>query len=166
VFAHSLEQCYRCASYKGGAAYACIDTLSRAHSALLLPSRCRPQPVVMTDASLAALTARAALLAQGGLSKCNSSRGSSGLSFAAFQGWLDRATAGGRRPFDVIIDGANVGFLNQNFEGGGLMYSQVRVLAVSLPSHHAHPRTPGLTADRRGRPRLPACRAARAPRHR
>lgn len=36
------------------------------------------------------------------------------------QGWLDR-----NGPFDVIVDGANVGMFNQNFGEGGFNFYQV-----------------------------------------
>ncbi|RYY35232.1 hypothetical protein EON62_02655 [archaeon] len=43
--------------------------------------------------------------------------------FTAYKEWL-----ASRPPFDVIVDGANVGFFNQNFAGGALMYSQIEAV--------------------------------------
>ena len=71
----------------------------------------------LSDEALGALAEQAAVLAQG-----------DGGRFAidGFRRWLSRATDGGARPFDTVIDGANIGFSNQNFAGGALMYTQVR----------------------------------------
>ncbi|GLD93459.1 hypothetical protein PINS_up002051 [Pythium insidiosum] len=43
--------------------------------------------------------------------------------WAEFTEWL---TANG--PFDIIIDAANVGFFNRNFEGGGFSYRQIQLM--------------------------------------
>ena len=43
--------------------------------------------------------------------------------FDEFKAWL--AVHG---PFDVVVDGPNVGFHNQNFAGGALMYSQINAV--------------------------------------
>lgn len=45
------------------------------------------------------------------------------------QGWLDR-----HGPFDVIVDGANVGLFNQNFGEGGFNFYQV--FGFSMESHY------------------------------
>ena len=41
------------------------------------------------------------------------------------QAWLDR-----HEPFDVIVDGANVGMFNQNFVEGGFNFYQVCVFIL------------------------------------
>ena len=43
--------------------------------------------------------------------------------FSVFKSWLGRH--GGKSGFDVIVDGPNIGFANQNFRGGALMYTQI-----------------------------------------
>ncbi|ETV85190.1 hypothetical protein H257_03015 [Aphanomyces astaci] len=43
--------------------------------------------------------------------------------WTAFKTWLDE-----HGPFDVIIDAANVGYFNQNFEGGGFSYPQIQTV--------------------------------------
>ncbi|KAF1322249.1 Polycystin cation channel, partial [Globisporangium splendens] len=40
-----------------------------------------------------------------------------------FKTWLDE-----HGPFDVVIDAANVGYFNQNYEGGGFNYKQIETL--------------------------------------
>ena len=46
------------------------------------------------------------------------------LEFAA---WLD-----GRPPFDYVIDGPNVAYYNQNFEGGAFSYRQIAAVMAHL----------------------------------
>lgn len=43
--------------------------------------------------------------------------------FDFFKDWLAK-----HGPFDVIVDAANVGFFNQNFSDGGLMYTQIEAV--------------------------------------
>ena len=71
----------------------------------------------LSDEDLAGLAGQAAVLAEG----------AAGRSLEAFRAWLKRATDDGKRPFDSVVDGANIGFTNQNFGGGALMYTQVRL---------------------------------------
>ncbi|ETW03454.1 hypothetical protein, variant 1 [Aphanomyces invadans] len=49
--------------------------------------------------------------------------------WAAFKAWLDE-----HGPFDVIIDAANVGYFNQNFEGGGFNYGQIQTVVQAYQS--------------------------------
>lgn len=70
----------------------------------------------LSDEALGALAEQAAVLAQGDGGR---------FAIEGFRRWLARATDGGARPFDTVIDGANIGFSNQNFAGGALMYTQV-----------------------------------------
>merc|ERR1719499_2745644 len=44
--------------------------------------------------------------------------------FRTFQRWLQTEAA-----YEVIIDGANVGFNNQNFAGGHFQYKQIEMVA-------------------------------------
>lgn len=43
--------------------------------------------------------------------------------FSTYKAWLAE-----NGPFDVIVDGANVAFCNQNFDGGAFMYSQIEAV--------------------------------------
>jgi len=47
--------------------------------------------------------------------------------FSAFSSWLAAQEAAGG-PYEVLIDGPNVGFYGQNFDKGALMYSQVEAI--------------------------------------
>jgi len=49
----------------------------------------------------------------------------------AFASWL-----GERRPFDFIIDGPNVAYHNQNYEGGGFRYGQIQLVIEALRRAH------------------------------
>jgi len=49
--------------------------------------------------------------------------------FRSFQKWLQSQV-----PFDIVIDGANVGFNNQNREGGHFQYPQIDTLVQQLRS--------------------------------
>mmetsp|Transcript_8934 Transcript_8934/g.27746 ORF Transcript_8934/g.27746 Transcript_8934/m.27746 type:complete len:452 (-) Transcript_8934:90-1445(-) len=47
--------------------------------------------------------------------------------FCKFQRWLEE-----QQPYDVVIDGANVGFNNQNHEGGQFQYPQIHAVVTKL----------------------------------
>ncbi|CAE7615182.1 PRORP1 [Symbiodinium necroappetens] len=51
----------------------------------------------------------------------------SGKRFKRFKKWLEE-----QPPFDIVIDGANVGFNNQNREGGLFQYSQIDAVIKKL----------------------------------
>mmetsp|Transcript_28462 Transcript_28462/g.65987 ORF Transcript_28462/g.65987 Transcript_28462/m.65987 type:complete len:557 (+) Transcript_28462:36-1706(+) len=51
----------------------------------------------------------------------------SGKRFRRFKKWLEE-----QPPFDIVIDGANVGFNNQNREGGLFQYSQIDAVIQKL----------------------------------
>lgn len=51
----------------------------------------------------------------------------SGKPFRRFKKWLEE-----QPPFDIVIDGANVGFNNQNREGGLFQYSQIDAVIDKL----------------------------------
>jgi hypothetical protein len=57
------------------------------------------------------------------LSQVDSLASKVGAPWASFKGWVAR-----HGPFDVVVDGANVGFANQNFGDGALMYSQINAV--------------------------------------
>lgn len=50
---------------------------------------------------------------------------------AQFNTWLDK-----HGPFDIIVDGANVGYLNQNHDDGFFDHAQIEDV---VPTSHAHP---------------------------
>jgi len=51
----------------------------------------------------------------------------SNINFRAFQRWLQE-----QQPYDVVVDGANVGFNNQNHEGGHFQYPQIHAVINKL----------------------------------
>ena len=53
------------------------------------------------------------------------------LLYPQFTAWMDK-----HGPFDVILDGANAGFLNQNFAGGGFSHAQVDAVLRELQARH------------------------------
>ncbi|KAF4316928.1 hypothetical protein BBO99_00008311 [Phytophthora kernoviae] len=48
-----------------------------------------------------------------------------------FKQWLEEFG-----PFDVIIDAANVGYFNQNFDGGGFSYEQIALMIQHYEAQH------------------------------
>eukprot|EP00927_Polykrikos_kofoidii_P075320 TRINITY_DN7145_c0_g1_i4.p1 TRINITY_DN7145_c0_g1~~TRINITY_DN7145_c0_g1_i4.p1 ORF type:complete len:559 (+),score=102.26 TRINITY_DN7145_c0_g1_i4:34-1677(+) len=72
----------------------------------------------VSDEDVAALADCSALLAESAGCK---------RSFRSFRKWLQE-----QAPYDVIIDGANVGFSNQNHEGGFFQYNQIDAVVRHL----------------------------------
>ncbi|KAG0605932.1 hypothetical protein M758_9G099400 [Ceratodon purpureus] len=57
--------------------------------------------------------------------------------FKKFQGWLNR-----HGPFDVIVDGANVGLFNQNFGDGGFNFHQLNSVVEGIKAKLGSKREP------------------------
>ncbi|KAG0617163.1 hypothetical protein M758_5G169300 [Ceratodon purpureus] len=71
------------------------------------------------------------------LSELACQRESKNNEFKKFQGWLDR-----NGPFDVIVDGANVGMFNQNFGEGGFNFYQLNSVVKGIKEKVGSKREP------------------------